>query len=116
MILERYRIRTLTILQRYSIAGIAIWPMIFVAKDSFKNNKVLINHEKIHLIQQLELLLIVFIKLYFGQYFISRLKKKTHREAYKTIALELEAKHNERNLNYLRERKLYSFIKYYKRD
>ena len=37
------------------IAAIAIFPFILLAHHKYQENKVLINHEKIHLRQQLEL-------------------------------------------------------------
>ena len=52
--------------------GITIFPFIFLKYQALKGNKVLINHEKIHLRQQLELLIIPFFLVY-GIEFLCRL-------------------------------------------
>jgi hypothetical protein len=104
---------TVKILQRWSIAAMAIWPLILVAKPGYRDRPVLINHERIHLRQQTETLLIGFILLYFGQYVILRTKGSTHDQAYRGLAMEREAKENERNLNYLRKRIFFAFLSYF---
>ena len=45
--------------------AIALFPFILIRDNFETNNLVLINHEKIHLRQQLELLIIPFYALYF---------------------------------------------------
>ena len=104
---------TLKILQRFSIAALSAFPFIFFAKKEMKKNKVLVNHEKIHWAQQIETLWIGFIVLYFGQYlYFRKIKKYTHRKAYKSLMMEREARENERDLEYLKKRKPWSFFKY----
>ena len=44
--------------------GLSLWPFIFLKNRSLKNDDILINHEKIHLRQQKELLIIPFYILY----------------------------------------------------
>ena len=105
---------TAKILQRYGIAGMAVWPFILVAKPGYKERKCLINHECIHLRQQVETLLIGFIFLYFGQYLWFRLQGMDHYQSYKMLMMEKEAKKNENNLSYLKTRKPYSFINHVK--
>lgn len=82
--------------------AIAIFPFIFVREES-KTNNVLLNHERIHLRQQLELLIVPSLIWYL----IEGLLKD-----YRQISFEREAFANEKDLNYLKRRKWFAFIKY----
>ncbi|MGY3054542.1 hypothetical protein ACVWYG_002749 [Pedobacter sp. UYEF25] len=90
--------------------GMALFPFILLKSEAHKNNKVLINHENIHLRQQLELFILPFYVLYLSNYLINRLKYKGHYEAYKNIIFEKEAFHNERDLAYLSKRKWFGWM------
>ncbi len=79
----------------------AIFPFILVRSIESKGDKILLNHEKIHLRQQLELLILPFYLLYLINYLFNRLKYKDHHMAYKNIIFEKEAFNNEGNLDYL---------------
>ncbi|GEM55341.1 hypothetical protein B0A58_11625 [Flavobacterium branchiophilum NBRC 15030 = ATCC 35035] len=92
--------------------GITIFPFVFLKNKQLKNNKCLINHEKIHLKQQLELLIIPFFIWYLIDFFIQYYRFKNKNAAYRNIVFEKEAYANEQNLNYLTERKMYDFLKY----
>lgn len=91
--------------------GVTLYPLI-ILKKGLETNKVVVSHEKIHLRQQLELLLLPFYLWYFIEYLIRLIQYKNGFEAYKNISFEREAYANEDNLNYFKERKLYSFFKY----
>lgn len=95
-----------------NVAGMALFPFILVGERHYKYDKVLINHEKIHLIQQLETLIIPFYILYLMNYFLNLLKYKEHHTAYMNMYFEREAYKHEQDLNYLHKRKVWSFIKY----
>jgi len=99
-------------LRKLKINGIALFPFIFIRKPEDKENKILINHEKIHLRQQLEMLIIFFYIFYVIEYYYWFFKLKNSDLAYKRISFEREAYTNERNLNYLQKRKFWSFSKY----
>lgn len=86
-----------------SIVGITIWPFIVVTTDS----KVTLNHEKIHIEQQKELLVIPFYLWYFVEWLF---------KGYGGISFEKEAYDNERDISYLKNRGRFSFIKYLKRS
>ncbi len=77
-----------------------------------KNDEVLINHETIHIIQQLELLVVFFYPFYLIEYAIRLIQYRDQHKAYRNISFEREAYANEHNLNYLKKRKFYSFLKY----
>ncbi|PQJ80835.1 hypothetical protein [Polaribacter porphyrae] len=96
--------------------GITLYPFIFLKKKHYKKNKILINHEKIHLRQQLELLIFPFYVIYGLDYLVKLIVYKNHLIAYKNISFEREAYQNESNLNYLKNRKLWAFTKYLKQQ
>ncbi|PQJ22966.1 hypothetical protein BSU00_01435 [Tenacibaculum sp. SG-28] len=92
--------------------GLAIYPFIFLKRKELKNNLYLINHEKIHLQQQRETLLLLFYLIYGIEWLIKLLLYKNTALAYVNISFEREAYTNENNLNYLETRKSWSFIRY----
>jgi len=97
---------------RKNFIGIAIFPFIILRDKKLKNNPTIINHEKIHLIQQLELLIFLFYIWYIIEFFIRLIISKDQNKAYRNISFEKEAYANEDNLNYLKNRKFYSFLNY----
>jgi len=94
------------------VIGTTIFPFIIFWQGKGTFNEITINHEKIHIRQQLELLLIFFYIIYGIEYLIKGIKYKDFNKAYWKISFEKEAYDNENNLNYNKERKLFSFIKY----
>jgi len=98
------------LLKNTKISGITLFPFILLRKKEYRDNDVLINHEKIHLRQQLELLIIPFYIWYLSEYYIKYLKYKNPELAYRNISFEREAYENDQNLDYLRKRKFWSFI------
>jgi len=79
-----------------------------------KTNYKLINHEKIHLRQQLELLILPFYIWYITEYLIGLIKYRDIKKAYYAISFEREAYDNDYNLNYLQTRSFWRFLKYLK--
>ncbi|MCW2118727.1 hypothetical protein [Flavobacterium sp. 7A] len=92
--------------------GLTIFPFVFMKYASDKVNPVFINHEKVHLKQQLELLILPFFIWYGLEYLIRLLQYRNAYLAYKNISFEREAYANESNLDYLNERRLFSFLYY----
>ena len=97
--------------------GITIFPFIFLKKSYFdrQSKEVLettINHEKIHIRQQIELLVVFFYLFYFLEYFIKNFKYTFKETVYMNLSFEREAYKNESNKDYLKTRKFWSFIKY----
>ena len=92
--------------------GIALWPFIVLKKTSLKKNKIFINHEKIHLAQQVELLVLPFYIWYAIEYLIKLVIYKNKYLAYCNLSFEREAYLNENNLKYLKQRKCWSFLKH----
>jgi hypothetical protein len=92
--------------------AITIWPFIFVRNKGLKDVDSLISHEKIHLKQQLELLILLFYIWYGIEYLVHYIKYKDHLKAYRSISFEVEANTYENDLDYLNTRKLFSWFKY----
>ena len=99
-------------LLRKQFVGITLWPFIVMKNEELKKDRVFINHERIHLRQQLELLILPFFIIYGVEYLIKFLKYKNAYVAYRNISFEREAYNNESNLNYLKKKKLWSFVKF----
>lgn len=92
--------------------GLTIFPFILLKNRKSIANSVLINHEKIHLKQQLELLVIPFFVFYLIE-FLGRLAQyRNWKLAYRNISFEREAYANEKDLDYIRTRPLWNCIKY----
>lgn len=92
--------------------GITLYPFIFLRFKDLKGDSTLINHEKIHLKQQSELLIIFFYLFYFFEWFVKLFKYRNRYIAYRNISFEREAYQNECNLAYLETRKFWAFINY----
>jgi hypothetical protein len=92
--------------------AMAIWPFIFVHDKSLKLDKTLINHEKIHFRQQIEMLWFLFFIWYTTEFFIRLAYHRNWDKAYKSISFEREAYLHEKNDNYLKLRRIWSFFKY----
>ena len=92
--------------------GLSLWPFIFLKNDTLKEDIYLINHEKIHLEQQKELLIVPFYILYITEWIVRTLYYFDSYKAYQNLSFEREAYMNEKNLDYIPDRSTFSFIKY----
>lgn len=92
--------------------GLALYPFVFLKSKELRLNEVLVNHEKIHLRQQLELLVLPFYVLYGIEFLIRLLQFKNWHVAYRNISFEREAYANEKNLCYLKTRRFWSVLAY----
>ena len=96
-----------------NINAITIWPfIIFSDKGSIR----VLNHERIHIRQQLETLVFGFYILYVLFWIVGLIKyiksKDRFYKAYMYIPFEKEAHINDSNFTYLINRKKFSWIKY----
>ena len=102
------------IVSRYLIPkgfrGITLFPFIVVSELDLKQNSVMINHEKIHIRQQIELLILPFFIWYGMEFLIRWISCKNKNEAYRNISFEREAYGNEKDLNYLKQRSFWKFL------
>lgn len=94
------------------VAGMALFPFILLKDARLKTHKVLINHEKIHLKQQLELLVLPFYVLYISFYIVNLIRYRNHNMAYREICFEREAFGNEQDFTYLKKRKALGWMNY----
>ncbi len=92
--------------------GVALYPFIFLKNPKDKDNSVFITHEKIHLRQQIELLILPFYVWYGIEYLVRIIQYKDKKAAYRNISFEREAYQNEKNRNYLKKRSFWRFIRY----
>jgi hypothetical protein len=90
--------------------GLTAFPFVFVKHRFDKENMVFVNHEKIHLRQQLELLVIPFFIWYFTEYLVRLIQYKNADLAYRNISFEREAYANELNFDYLKNRPFLRFL------
>ena len=92
--------------------GLTFFPFVILTNKHDALDKVCINHERIHLRQQLELLVLPFYVWYGIEFVIRLLILKDRNKAYRTISFEREAYVNEKDLNYLKSRSFWNFLKY----
>ena len=88
-------------------AGITIWPFIFI-NTAYKHNDEVLNHEKIHYKQQIELLILPFFIIYGLHYVINMIKYNNHDKAYRNIIFEKEAYKYQNDFSYLKRRKMFA--------
>ncbi|WP_264549067.1 hypothetical protein [Flavobacterium sp. N2820] len=93
--------------------GLTFYPFVFLADKDDRLNEVFINHEKIHIRQQLELLIVPFYLWYFIEYLIRLLQFRNRKKAYYSISFEKEAYANEKDLEYLKSRSFWRFLRYF---
>jgi hypothetical protein len=89
--------------------GLSFFIFIWISK--LTNDEVrLVRHEKIHFLQQLELLFIFHWILYAFFYLVCRYKGHGHYIAYRYNPFEIEAYDNDHDEDYLKKRKLFAWI------
>lgn len=93
-------------------SAMSIFPFILFREKKYAEDAVMVNHEKIHFAQQLEMLIIFFYPIYFFLYLFQLIRLKNHDKAYRAIAFEKEAYQHEKNLDYRKTRKPFSWVKY----
>jgi len=91
-------------------AAICLAPFGIYIKEQYLDNKVIINHEKIHWKQQMEMLIIFFYIWYLLEWIVKLFKYG--KRAYSNLSFEREANHGEDNPDYLTTRKSYAWIKF----
>lgn len=92
--------------------GLTLYPFVFLKYKSDKENVVLLNHERIHIRQQIELLVVPFLVWYILEYLVRLIQFRERNLAYRNISFEREAYQNEKDLHYLKQRSFWSFINY----
>lgn len=93
--------------------ALTLYPFIFLKSKKYVFNTTLIHHERIHIRQQLELLIIPFYMVYGIEFLVRFISCKNWKKAYKNISFEKEAFANETNFEFLKQRSFWNFIKYF---
>ena len=93
--------------------AINLFGVLFVRQDAVID-EITLNHEAIHTAQMKELLYIFFYLFYIVDWLIGLMAYVSFSKAYRDICFEKEAYQNEGNINYLKSRKPFAFIKYLK--
>ncbi|KPM47557.1 hypothetical protein [Jiulongibacter sediminis] len=97
-------------ISRLHVNGMTLFPFILIREK--EPNDYLIFHERIHIRQQLEMGIFLFYFWYLMEWFIHYLQVKDVWKAYYLISFEKEAYANDKNFNYLKSRKSWSFLKW----
>ena len=92
--------------------GITIFPFVIFTNEEDMRNSVTVNHERIHIRQQLELLVIPFYVWYLVEYLFRLVQYRNKKTAYRNISFEREAYENEKDLDYLKRRSFWRFLRY----
>ena len=93
--------------------GMALFPFILLKDVRLKKDKQIINHEQIHLRQQLELLIVPFYLLYLLNYLVNLIVYRNHHRAYLNIVFEREAYKKDADTDYRKKRKLWAFVHFF---
>jgi hypothetical protein len=93
-------------------SGLTVFPIIFLSDRQAKENPVIIQHEKIHLRQQLELFILPFFIWYVIEFLYHWFRCFDKNKAYKNISFEREAYSNDNNFTYLKNRGFWEFRNY----
>jgi hypothetical protein len=117
--MKRSRWNEIFILPRsLNLLGIVLLGFVFLNRraKTFKETELntLLNHERIHVVQQLELLILPFFILYIGEWLVLLWKYKNINLAYRNISFEKEAYQHAENLAYIPERKPYAWFSYWR--
>jgi hypothetical protein len=92
--------------------GLTFFPFVFLTNREDKLNAVFVNHEKIHIRQQLELLVLPFYVWYGLEFLFRWIQTGDKNKAYHNISFEREAYANEKDLGYLKSRSFWRFWSY----
>ena len=95
-------------------AAITLFWWIIVRKE-IKITQKLLNHEEIHGKQQLEMLYIPFFLWYATEFVIRWIHCGKRNEVYRNISFEREAKDNERDPEYIHNRRIFEWVHYIRR-
>ncbi len=99
-------------LLRKRFVGVTLWPFIVMKDRALENDVVFINHERIHFRQQRELLVLPFYIWYGLEFLVRLLQYKDRYKAYRNISFEREAYTNELDLDYLKRRSAWTFLRF----
>ncbi len=92
--------------------GLSLWPFIILRTPELSKDRVLINHERIHLRQQEELFILPFYLWYLLEWSLKTIWYLSSYRAYRNLSFEREAYRHESDPTYLNGRKRFAFTRY----
>ena len=92
------------------VTGICLSPFGIYIHEAHMNNQRIVNHERIHWQQQLEMLVLFFYLWYLIEWVIKLFKYG--KQSYYNISFERECRDGQYDNNYLKKRKAFTWIKY----
>jgi len=95
-----------------NFSAIVIFPFLITRDKDVRSNAVMMNHEKIHFRQALELFVLPFYLWYAIEFLFRLIYYKDKFRAYRNMSFEREAYDNETDLDYLKRRSFWSFLSY----
>lgn len=91
--------------------GITLFPFVLIA-PTVRLSRRLVIHERIHLRQQAELLVVPFYLLYLLEFLVRWFRFRSRYQAYRNISFEREAYSNDTNRYYLQTRPAWNWRRY----
>jgi len=95
-----------------SFRGLTVFPFVVLRERKAQDYLVLMNHERIHLRQQIELLVLPFFVIYGLDYLVKLIRYRNRNLAYRNVVFEREAYENENDLTYFKSRSYWRFMSY----
>ncbi|GHE23737.1 hypothetical protein [Sphingobacterium griseoflavum] len=95
--------------------AVTIFPFIFVRSLEARKDTRLLNHERIHICQVLELCIVPFYLWYALEFLFFYLRYRDVQKAYMSISFEREAYAHEKDLTYLARRQYWAFVAHYRK-
>jgi len=90
----------------------AIWPFVILRHKHLVRDINFLNHERIHLRQQVELLVVFFYLWYTLEFLVRWIGLRDRHLAYQNISFEREAYAHETDIGYLKRRRFWVFLKF----
>ncbi|MBD8348567.1 hypothetical protein [Dysgonomonas sp. HGC4] len=93
-------------------AAINVFGFVFARNEYNPLSVKLTTHEAIHTLQMRELLYVFFYVLYGLEWLVRLAQYRNTKQAYRNISFEREAYDKQSDSEYLKHRKMYSFMRY----
>ena len=92
-------------------SAITLFPFVLIGEKTCLSKRLVI-HERIHLRQQAEMLIIPFYIWYLLEYLVHLVRYRNRYKAYRSISFEQEAYSHEGDRYYLKQRRFWSWCSY----
>lgn len=112
MILLRNRFTGMLLPRKFR--AMCIWPFVIVkpTQTGLKEMPQIMRHESIHARQQIEMAWLLFFIWYVLEFAVRLIILQNYMKAYQSLAHEREAHLNDDDPEYLKNRKLFAWIRY----